>query len=104
MSSPITGDIVSEINEQLPDEIRVLGCVRVTKHFNAWKLCDKRQYEYCLPIWLVDQNSSDKGMQTKSRSMVFMMDLSVYPIEQRFSLLGNCKLFQAMNSELQCPF
>lgn len=59
--SSITGDMVSEINSQLPDEIRVLGCVRVTKHFNAWKLCDKRQYEYCLPLWLLDKSKDPRG-------------------------------------------
>ncbi|GMH38133.1 hypothetical protein BSKO_06017 [Bryopsis sp. KO-2023] len=51
-----SGDIVSEINAHLPEEIRVLGCVRTTRQFNAWKLCDKRQYEYCLPLWALDKN------------------------------------------------
>lgn len=49
-----------EINDHLPPEMRVLGCIRVTKHFNAWKLCDKRRYEYCVPLWVLNKPGIQK--------------------------------------------
>lgn len=54
------GDVACEINSHLPLEMRVLGCIRVTKRFNAWKLCDKRRYEYCVPLWVLNRSSSQK--------------------------------------------
>lgn len=42
------------INAHLPSDIRVLGIVRVTKGFDARRVCDKRKYEYWLPLWVLD--------------------------------------------------
>lgn len=43
--------IVQRINDNLPDQIRVLGYKRVTNGFDSRKHCDKRRYEYILPAW-----------------------------------------------------
>ncbi len=42
------------INSHLPDDIRVLGIVRTTRNFDARRLCDKRKYEYLVPLWVLD--------------------------------------------------
>ena len=35
-------------------QIRVLGFTRVTKSFEARRLCDRRRYEYILPAFAFD--------------------------------------------------
>ncbi|XP_063231231.1 pseudouridylate synthase 1 homolog [Bacillus rossius redtenbacheri] len=42
---------VEEINEHLPEQIRVLGLKRVTKNFNSKSSCDARTYSYMLPTF-----------------------------------------------------
>lgn len=46
--------LIQRINDQLPPQIRVFGCVRVTNGFDARHLCDKRRYEYVLPASAFD--------------------------------------------------
>jgi tRNA pseudouridine38-40 synthase len=43
-------EVAARINEHLPPAIRVLGLRRVTKSFDAHKLCDCRLYEYLVPV------------------------------------------------------
>ena len=50
-------DVISGINNHLPDQIRVLGYTKTTAGFDARKHCDKRRYEYILPMWAFDPNS-----------------------------------------------
>ena len=50
-------DIISSINKHLPDQIRVLGYTKTTAGFDARKHCDKRRYEYILPVWAFDPTS-----------------------------------------------
>ncbi|KAJ1931375.1 tRNA pseudouridine synthase 1, partial [Linderina macrospora] len=45
-------EIVSKINEKLPEQIRVWGYVRVIRSFNAKTMCDSRVYEYLLPTYV----------------------------------------------------
>ena len=47
-------DVIESINKHLPDQIKVLGYTKTTAGFDARKLCDKRQYEYVLPVWAFD--------------------------------------------------
>ena len=47
-------DVVENINKHLPDQIRVLGYTKTTAGFDARKHCDKRRYEYVLPVWAFD--------------------------------------------------
>ncbi|CAG2064462.1 unnamed protein product, partial [Timema podura] len=42
---------VEEINEHLPEQIRVLGIKRTTKGFNSKSSCDARTYSYMLPTF-----------------------------------------------------
>lgn len=49
--------VVQRIQQHLPDQIRVLGVQRVTKGFDARKMCDRRRYEYILPAWVFDPNA-----------------------------------------------
>lgn len=42
-------DKVSDINRLLPDDIRLMGCKRVTQAFDAKNYCDARTYSYLMP-------------------------------------------------------
>ncbi|KAJ0114168.1 hypothetical protein J7T55_008003 [Diaporthe amygdali] len=44
-------DIVSKINEKLPEQIRVWGIQRTNNAFNCYQACDSRWYEYLLPSY-----------------------------------------------------
>ncbi|KAK6466069.1 pseudouridine synthase [Scheffersomyces coipomensis] len=44
-------DILTRINEELPEQIRVWGIQRVTKSFDCRKMCSSRVYEYLLPTY-----------------------------------------------------
>ena len=50
-------DLIGNINKHLPAQIRVLGYTKTTAGFDARKHCDKRRYEYVLPVWAFDPNS-----------------------------------------------
>lgn len=42
---------ISEINENLPSDIRLMGCKRVTQAFDAKNFCDARTYSYLMPSY-----------------------------------------------------
>lgn len=42
---------VERVNQHLPKDIRVFGYRRVTSNFNAKQMCDKRRYEYLVPVF-----------------------------------------------------
>lgn len=42
---------VERVNEHLPKDIRVFGYTRVTSNFDAKRMCDKRRYEYLVPVF-----------------------------------------------------
>jgi tRNA pseudouridine38-40 synthase len=44
-------NVVENINEHLPDQIRVWGIVRTTGSFNCYQTCDSRWYEYLIPTY-----------------------------------------------------
>jgi tRNA U38,U39,U40 pseudouridine synthase TruA len=46
--------IIDRINAELPPAIRAYGFRRTVKGFDARKACDKRRYEYILPVWMFD--------------------------------------------------
>jgi tRNA pseudouridine38-40 synthase len=48
---------VERVNEHLPKEIRVFGYTRVTSNFSAKQMCDKRRYEYIIPIFAFDPHA-----------------------------------------------
>ena len=48
---------VERLNEHLPKEIRVFGFKRVTSNFNAKHMCDKRRYEYIVPVFAFDPHA-----------------------------------------------
>lgn len=43
------GVIANDINEYLPEQIRILDIKRVTKGFNSKNSCDARTYSYTCP-------------------------------------------------------
>ncbi|KAI7875413.1 pseudouridine synthase, partial [Lichtheimia hyalospora FSU 10163] len=47
-------DIVSKINQHLPDQIKVWGYTPVTGGFHAKKACNGREYEYWLPTYTLE--------------------------------------------------
>lgn len=40
---------IDDINKLLPDDIRLMGCKRVTQSFDAKNYCDARTYSYLMP-------------------------------------------------------
>lgn len=42
---------MSEINSLLPEDIRLMGCKRVTQSFDAKNYCDARTYSYLMPTY-----------------------------------------------------
>uniref|UniRef100_A0A0D6QW55 Pseudouridine synthase I TruA alpha/beta domain-containing protein n=2 Tax=Araucaria cunninghamii TaxID=56994 RepID=A0A0D6QW55_ARACU len=46
--------LVERVNSHLPEQIRVLAYKRVTPSFSAKKFCDRRRYEYVLPVFALD--------------------------------------------------
>jgi tRNA pseudouridine38-40 synthase len=42
-------DVISKINANLPDQIRVWDIIRTTGSFSCYNLCDSRKYEYLVP-------------------------------------------------------
>lgn len=48
---------IEKINAEMPEDIRVFGCKRVTKGFNSKSQCDSRTYIYLLPtVVFANQN------------------------------------------------
>uniref|UniRef100_H3B8J2 Pseudouridylate synthase 1 homolog n=2 Tax=Latimeria chalumnae TaxID=7897 RepID=H3B8J2_LATCH len=47
----LTEDLVDVLNQNLPPQIRVLGCKRVTRGFSSKSNCDARTYSYMLPTF-----------------------------------------------------
>ncbi|KAJ1556234.1 tRNA pseudouridine synthase 1 [Cladochytrium tenue] len=50
-------DIVSRVNDALPDQIRVFDIIPVTQGFHAKNKCDSRIYEYLLPTYVLQPPS-----------------------------------------------
>jgi tRNA pseudouridine38-40 synthase len=46
------GELVTKMNETLPEVIRIWGFTKVENSFNARTSCDSRQYEYLLPTYV----------------------------------------------------
>lgn len=40
---------INDVNNLLPDDIRLMGCKRVTQSFDAKNYCDARTYSYMMP-------------------------------------------------------
>jgi tRNA pseudouridine(38-40) synthase len=49
--------LVERVNQHLPKDIRVFGYTRVTSNFNAKQMCDKRRYEYLVPVFAFDPHA-----------------------------------------------
>jgi tRNA U38,U39,U40 pseudouridine synthase TruA len=48
---------IERVNQHLPKDIRVFGYTRVTSNFNAKQMCDKRRYEYLVPVFAFDPHA-----------------------------------------------
>ncbi|MCO5610089.1 hypothetical protein L7F22_064324 [Adiantum nelumboides] len=48
---------VERVNAHLPKQISLLGYKRVTPTFSAKKFCDRRRYEYVIPIFALDPST-----------------------------------------------
>ena len=47
-------DVITRINEKLPEGFEFFGYTRVTGGFNAKTMCDRRRYEYVIPTKAFD--------------------------------------------------
>ncbi|KAI3661955.1 hypothetical protein MP638_005996 [Amoeboaphelidium occidentale] len=63
MKSEDKAQVIDDINKELPEQIRVLDYVRVTKHFNAKPMCDGRIYEYVMPTFVFSPISAEQKAQ-----------------------------------------
>lgn len=63
-------DVVSKINEHLPEDIRVFGVHRVSYGFRAKNRCDYRHYEYIIPTYVFEPSSSYKKKIQESNEEV----------------------------------
>ncbi|CAG8563258.1 9900_t:CDS:10 [Paraglomus occultum] len=61
-------DLVQKINENLPDQIRMWGFVRVIRSFHAKTLCDSRIYEYLVPTYVFQPAPTPTSPKTLSVS------------------------------------
>ncbi|CAI2173813.1 17697_t:CDS:10 [Funneliformis geosporum] len=61
-----------KINENLPDQIRIWGYVKVIRSFHAKTLCDSRIYEYLLPTYVFIPS------EKKSNSIVPNVNVNVF--------------------------
>ncbi|KAK6185577.1 hypothetical protein SNE40_007781 [Patella caerulea] len=46
-----SGHVAEKINQNLPDQIRVIGYIRATRGFNSKNFCDARTYMYMIPTY-----------------------------------------------------
>ncbi|KAI8920088.1 pseudouridine synthase, partial [Powellomyces hirtus] len=53
-------DIVTKINQHLPEQIRVWGYVRTSNSFHAKNACDSRIYEYFLPTYVLHTVAAER--------------------------------------------
>ncbi|KAL3158514.1 hypothetical protein ABBQ38_010743 [Trebouxia sp. C0009 RCD-2024] len=72
-----TYDVISNINKHLPDQIRVLGYTKTTAGFDARKHCDKRRYEYVLPVWAFDPTSCRGRIDAEEAELASAADPSL---------------------------
>ena len=70
-------DVISNINKHLPDQIRVLGYTKTTAGFDARKHCDKRRYEYVLPVWAFDPTSCRGRIDAEEAELASAADPSM---------------------------
>ncbi|RIA92015.1 pseudouridine synthase [Glomus cerebriforme] len=63
-------NVVEKINENLPDQIRMWGFVKVIRSFHAKTLCDSRIYEYLLPtyVFIPPEKGSNSEISTSIQS------------------------------------
>ena len=47
-------DVIVRINERLPEGFEIFGYTRVTGGFSAKTMCDRRRYEYVIPVAAFD--------------------------------------------------
>ncbi|KGK37995.1 tRNA pseudouridine(38-40) synthase [Pichia kudriavzevii] len=66
-------EIVSKINNELPEQIRVWGLQRTNKAFDCRKMCSSRVYEYLMPTYsfLPPRPGSVLGKQIADASLEF---------------------------------
>ncbi|CAH0515291.1 unnamed protein product [Peronospora belbahrii] len=64
---------VAKVNAALPEDIRVIQMVTVTKNFNAKLTCDQRTYEYLAPTFIFGSRSrpiaSNDAAKTEDNAM-----------------------------------
>ncbi|KAJ8652256.1 tRNA pseudouridine(38-40) synthase [Lichtheimia ornata] len=83
-------DIVSKINQHLPDQIKVWGYTPVTGGFHAKKACNGREYEYWLPTYTLEMPPSRSLHLRSSRehpSDLYIAEENAYiPVSTRESI------------------
>ena len=67
---------LEKINENLPEEVRVFGCKRVTKGFNSKSQCDARTYFYMLPTIAFAKSDSKVSMAEHRLSTSTLEDVN----------------------------
>ncbi|CAH1783405.1 unnamed protein product [Owenia fusiformis] len=72
---------IEKLNENLPDQIRVIGIIRATQGFNSKNNCDARTYSYMLPTFAlspIEENTDESYRVPLSRVDDFNELLKMY--------------------------
>ncbi|KAI9908420.1 hypothetical protein PsorP6_016145 [Peronosclerospora sorghi] len=59
---------VAKVNHAIPEDIRVMQCVTVTKNFNAKMTCDQRTYEYLAPSFILRRRAWRQSSDVSSNT------------------------------------
>eukprot|EP00730_Choanoeca_flexa_P006437 TRINITY_DN12150_c0_g6_i1.p1 TRINITY_DN12150_c0_g6~~TRINITY_DN12150_c0_g6_i1.p1 ORF type:complete len:462 (+),score=84.82 TRINITY_DN12150_c0_g6_i1:131-1387(+) len=79
--------LVESLNTELPPEIRIVDCIRVTKGFNAKAQCTARRYEYLLPSYALCPKEKAPSMEyrvTSDKLELFRSVLERYQGSHKF--------------------
>ena len=63
-------ELVAEVNGKLPEDVKVLSCIRVNQGFRARQACNWREYEYVFPASMLQVDSDNMGDTDKCISLL----------------------------------
>ncbi|GBB93822.1 hypothetical protein RclHR1_22370005 [Rhizophagus clarus] len=76
-------NVVEKINENLPNQIRMWGFVKVIRSFHAKTLCDSRIYEYLLPTYVfIPPEKEFNSIQSDIETQKVFVDVPIATSEE----------------------
>lgn len=99
--------VVENINQHLPEKIRVWGLNRVTKGFNCKNMCGSRVYEYLIPSYVVLPPRADSYLGKKlgmTTDVKFWADLADKSDQEKYQALKDYRISEKLLSDLKAVF